>query len=314
MIGLYLILCLVPVIPCVDNFARADEAKPQENPPPSLVASLDRDSAKVGAIIGLTLTMHLPEGAVLPDPPAISGLEGITLLNRQVYADKIVIRFLVDKLDAWQIGPLTLAYRDEGGNPKTVTSNPISLNVVSNLGERPEEARLRPIQDIIPIIPPWLRYLFWAVGAVAFILISLGIFWWLRRYRRVRLAEGGQDPPHLRARKALEGLEAEGFFEKGEFKAFYFRFSEIMRHYLESLRGFPAVEFTTEEIASHIVHEQDRRLLALLRQVDLVKFADAIPTLARKEDEVKTALAYIAETTPLSVSADRPETREDEVS
>jgi hypothetical protein len=34
----------------------------------------------------------------------------------------------------------------------------------------------------------------------------------------------------------------------------------------------------------------------LLRQADVVKFADSIPTRARKEEEVKTALSYIEET------------------
>ena len=64
------------------------------------------------------------------------------------------------------------------------------------------------------------------------------------------------------------------------------------------MRGFPAAEFTTEEITSCLNNEQDRRLLPLLRQADLVKFADTIPTQARKEEAVSTALSYIHETSP----------------
>ena len=115
-----------------------------------------------------------------------------------------------------------------------------------------------------------------------------------------------QDPPQVWAKKEIELLEAQGLFEKGQAKAFYFRFSEIMRQYLEGLRGFPAAEFTTEEITSYINYEQDRKLLPLLRQADLVKFADAIPTPARKEEEVKTALTYIHETSPDPVTGDSP--------
>jgi hypothetical protein len=103
-------------------------------------------------------------------------------------------------------------------------------------------------------------------------------------------------PPHILAKKEIELLEAQGLFEKGEVKGFYFRFSEILRRYLESLRRFPAAEFTTEEIALRIHSEEDRMLLTLLRQADVVKFADFIPTPARKEEEVKTALSYIEET------------------
>ena len=106
------------------------------------------------------------------------------------------------------------------------------------------------------------------------------------------------DPPHIRAVKEIEELEGRSLFEKGHAKAFYFRFSEILRRYLEAIRGFPAAEFTTEEIAHHIKTEQDRTLLPLLRQADLVKFADTVPTPARKEETVKAALDYIHETGP----------------
>ena len=108
------------------------------------------------------------------------------------------------------------------------------------------------------------------------------------------------EPPHVSARKALESLERRQIFEKGEAKTFYFTFSEIMRRYLESIRHFPAAEYTTEEISHQIRKEIDRKLLPLLRQADLVKFADTVPTPARKEEDVRSALSYIDETRPLS--------------
>jgi hypothetical protein len=98
------------------------------------------------------------------------------------------------------------------------------------------------------------------------------------------------------ARESIQELEGERLFERGQLKVFYFRFSEIMRRYLEELRGFPAVEFTTQEIALAMKDPKDRELLSLLRQADLVKFADYRPTQARKEEEVKKALGYIENT------------------
>ena len=81
-------------------------------------------------------------------------------------------------------------------------------------------------------------------------------------------------------------------------KTHYFIFSEILRRYLESIRNFPAAEFTTEEIARHIKTEPDRKLIPLLQQADLVKFADNVPTVARKEEDMLAALTYIRETSP----------------
>ena len=74
------------------------------------------------------------------------------------------------------------------------------------------------------------------------------------------------------------GLVAGRLFEKGEVKTFYFNFSEIIRRYMESIRYFPAAEMTTEEIVRRVGNNsQDQEILTLLRQADLVKFADAAP-------------------------------------
>jgi hypothetical protein len=264
---------------------------------PSLTAFLERDSAKVGSTVVLTLRYRLPEGAGFFDIPEIKGLENLTHVDREIGPDEIRITLLVDQLGSWRTGPLSLNYLDEEGKTQVLTTDPVSLTVLSNLGEKPEEAELRPIQEIIPTTPLWWKYVPWVAG-IAGLLIVFGLLWWYHKRRRKELSAMSQDPPHVWAKKEIELLEAQELFEKGQAKAFYFRFSEIMRQYLEALRGFPAAEFTTEEITLCINYEQDRRLLPLLRQADLVKFADAIPTPARKEEEVKTALAYIHETSP----------------
>jgi hypothetical protein len=175
-------------------------------------------------------------------------------------------------------------------------ADPVSVTVLSGLGERPEEAQLRPIQGIVPTKAPWLRYLPWAIGLLVVLLAGTALFWWFWRGRFETLSGEVMDPPHVRAKKEIEDLESQRLFEKGQIKTFYFRLSQILRQYLEALRGFPAAEFTTEEIALRINNEQDRGLLPLLRHADLVKFADTVPTSARKEEEVRTALQYIQET------------------
>jgi hypothetical protein len=267
---------------------------------PALSASLDRDSANVGGIVELSLKYRLPEGARLPAEPEIKGIEGLTPVDRQIGPGKIRIRLLVDRLGPWKTGELSLSYLDKEGKSQVLMTGPVSLTVTSNLGDRPAEAELKPIQGIIPTRPQWLKYLPWAAGPLGILLIVSTLFWWYKMSRGKKSAVIPQIPPHIRAKKEIEELDAQRLFENGHVKRFYFRFSEILRRYLGSLRGFPAVELTTEEIARCIEREQDRGLLALLRQADLVKFADRVPTPARKEVEVKTALSYIQETSPVS--------------
>ena len=76
--------------------------------------------------------------------------------------------------------------------------------------------------------------------------------------------------------------------------------------YLERLRGFPAAESTTEEIARYVREEPDRALLPLLRAADLVKFADTRPSPARKEEDVRAVRDYIRVTGELAEAAQEP--------
>ena len=266
---------------------------------PALSASIDRDSARVGSIVELRLEYRLPEGARLPAETKINGIEGLTTVDRQIGPGQIRTRLLVDQLGPWKTGALSLSYLDKEGKSQVLTTDPVSLTVTSNLGDRPAEAELKPIQGIIPTRPLCLKYLPWVAGLLGILLIVSVLFWWYKRRHKGKPPVIPQVPPHIRAKKEIKELDAQRLFEKGHAKRFYFRFSEILRRYLGSLRGFPAVELTTEEIARCIDREQDRGLLALLRQADLVKFADRVPAPARKEEEVKTALSYIQETSPV---------------
>lgn len=267
---------------------------------PGLTGSIDRNTARVGSIVALSIGYRLPEGASLPADPEIKGLEDMSVIDSQVEPDKIRIRILVDKLDSWKTGPISLSYLDRAGNTGTLVTDPISLTVLSSLGEDAEEAQLKPIQGIIPTRNLILTYLYLAAGLFgASIITVLGLMWWYKRGGPHEVSVTiPEDPPHVLARREIEELNAQGLFERGHVKAFYFRFSEILRRYLEALRDFPAAEFTTEEIAACIYEEQDRMLIPMLQQADLVKFADTVPTPDRKEQEVKWALTYIRETGP----------------
>jgi hypothetical protein len=276
------------------GISKAKEPMPSSGP--ALTASLDEDSAAVGSVVTLNLKYSLPKGSGFSAHPEIKGLEDLTEVNREIGPDRIRVSLLVDRLGSWKTGPISLTYVDKDGKSRNLTTEPVSLTVLSNLGEKPEEVTLRPIRGIMPTEPTWLKVLPWAAGIVIFLLIVSVMLWFYKRNRSLKSSMAAADPPHIRAQKELENLEAAGLFEKGEVKAYYFRFSEILRNYLESLRGFPAAEFTTEEIASFIAKETDRSLVPLLRQADRLKFADTVPTNARKEEIVSAALSYIRET------------------
>lgn len=259
----------------------------------------------------VTLTLHytLPKGAELSQNPQIKGLEEMMILKREVSSSpsnatpdetgprgEIRFSILVDRVDGFETGPLGISYKDRAGKTRLLKAGPVKLTVLSNLGKRPEEARLAPIYGIIPTTVSWVGYLPWILGSLLFLAIAVWVIRWIRKRRRQALSAVDNIPPHQKARQAIQELEAEGLFEKGDIKGFYFNLSEILRRYLEALRGFPAAEYTTEEIAAAIRHPEDRDLIRLLKGADAVKFADMRPTPARKEDTVKQARRYIDKT------------------
>jgi hypothetical protein len=264
-----------------------------------MTASLDRNSVRVGELVDLTLNYRLPEGSTLPQEVEVRGLEEISIVERVKEPGQIRIKFLLDRLGSWTSGVLGLAYVDGEKRTHYLETAPVSLTVLSNLGDKPVEAELRPIQGILPTSSAWAKYVPWGLGFLVLLLAGAGLWWWHKKKYGWEEFTVVADPAHIRAMKQIEQLEERGLFEKGEIKEFYFIFTEIVRHYLGFLRGFPAAEFTTEEIARHLHNEQDRTLLPLLREADLVKFADRIPTPARKDEDVKTALSYIRETSSI---------------
>ena len=267
--------------------------------PARLTAKLDHASAKVGETVLLTLEYALPPGASLPDPPKIGGLDKLTIFSQSREAAKIKVKLLVDSLDSWSTGPLTLGYQDDKGKSQTLKAPAQSLQVLSNLGPKPEDARPKPLEDIIPTQSSWLNWFLWIGLASAVALAAAALFWWLRKRRKKVLGQEPGEPPHQRARRELLELEKQGWFEQGRVKPYYYGISEILRRYLGALRGFPAAEYTTEEIARRLdSNSRDRELLPILRRADLVKFADLAPSQASKEEDFNSVIGYLDDTAP----------------
>jgi hypothetical protein len=267
-----------------------------DRPETLLKARFIPDSAPVGSMVELALSYRLPQGAQLPPGPGIKGLEGLAVEGIQKGSGEIRVRLLVDRLSEFKTGPLSLAFLTREGNTEFLHADPVVLKVLSNLGERPQEAQLKPICGIIPTRSSLIKPLLWGLVALGVCAAGLGLFLWLRKRRTKEGLLRVQVLPHTLAEKEIQELASQQIFEKGHIKEFYFRFSEILRRYLESLRGFPAAEYTTQEIALSIQAPEDRQILPLLQDADLVKFADLNPTPAKKSDEIDQALAYIRET------------------
>lgn len=279
---------------------------------PSLSASIDKNTVRVGDLVWVTLRYELPEDATLSGSNAVGGLETLTVVENITEPDQIKIRFLVDQLESFDLGPFSLTYTDAQNQTQQVTTNPLAITIVSNLGEKAEDTTLKPIEGIIATQSRTLSYLLWASGLLLLLGIASGLVYWRRR-RHIRDIQAVlEDPPHVKAHREIDSLIASGLFERGEVKAFYYIFSETIRRYMESIHRFPAVEMTTEEIARATqANPFDQCILPLLKQADLVKFADSIPAPERKDQDILVARTYIQQTRPEREELEAPPARQE---
>ena len=268
---------------------------------PTLSASVEKNTANIGDLLWVTLMVEIPKDAELPESGGLDGLEALTIIEQKTKPNEINFRFLVDQLESFDLGPFSLTYIDHQKNEQQVATDPITITILSNLGEKPEDATLRPIQDIISTQSKWLTHLLWIFAAIILLGMISGFIWWRKKRCINDMKATMEDPPHVKADREIDNLIASRLFENGDVKAFYFIFSETIRRYMESIRRFPAAEMTTEEIARFIKTDpSDQKVLPLLRQADLVKFSDSVPAPDRKDQDILMARTYIQQTRPMT--------------
>lgn len=272
----------------------------------SLTLSVDKQEAMFGSIIELNLNYTLPAGASMGEKPQIKGIENLYVVDKNIMPGHIVIRVLLDTPQMLETKSIKLAYLDSKGRKNFLTAPGISVKVLSNIPGNEKQPDIKPIIDIMPAKRIWTWWLGWAMAliilALALVAVIMGIKKWKSKGQYTRVA----DPPHILARKQLDDLLREHLFEKGLYKDFYFRLSEIIRKYIESVRGFPAGEYTTEEIARHLVKDPDKEILTLLRHADLVKFADAVVSPHKNQEEIRAVFEYITRTSPSEQAEEKP--------
>ncbi len=274
------------------------------NNSPEITASVSNNKVHVGELVKLTLKYNLPAGSIFNPETDFDGLAGLTVIDRKMSMDSLSLTILIDNIHSFDVGPVSLSFKDSKGDLNIIRTEKIRLEVLSNLPENQADAKLKHIIDIIPTYPLWRRVLPWASGLLLLLIVFLGIYLWRKKRLNKRNSIIESRPPHVIAMEEIKKLVSMRLLEKGFHKDYYFRFSEILRQYMEKIRGFPAAELTTEEIVKRIKDERDRKIINLLRKADLVKFADKHPTKSDNEEDIKLAIRYIRETTPFPSVAD----------
>ncbi len=288
-----------------------------EEPAVSLSVQVDRTEVKIGDVIEFAVTVKHPE-IVSVKAPSVGEKLGeffireINLPEPERSDGKIVQKFEY-KVTTYVVGDLEIppmevdyAYTDEKGESveKTLNTDPITIHVKRTA---PKDAtEIHEIKGPVELPFDWRPYLLWGGGFLLAALIAGLVIFYLKKLAPSRREAAKLAPPlpaHEQALNELERIRKLNLLEEGKHKEFYDLVTDALRRYIGARYDFNAIDMTTGEI----IRALDGRMRRLgikesigdiLRESDLVKFADHSPPPERGEKLIDECRSIVEETMP----------------
>lgn len=158
----------------------------------------------------------------------------------------------------------------------------------------------KPFRPIIEASP--FNWLPWAVAAAVLALIAIVVFAW-RRWERKR---GMGFTPLQIAQREFARIDTQRLVESGETERYVIEMTGVMRRYLVSVIPAIAASATTRELSAALARTNrvpGQRLLAILDETDLVKFARGRVTTGRAVEIGAEARSIVDETAAAQAAA-----------
>jgi len=145
-------------------------------------------------------------------------------------------------------------------------------------------------------------------AAFALVLGTLGLSAWRRARPQPVVPPPPPRHPALVAHEALEAIARGDLLTRGLTKDYYDAISDVVRRYLGGMRGFDAIEMTSDELLVQlrakplpgVAHVEVARLLS---ECDLVKFANHTPTHEECDEVLALAQSLVDRGLPAASSA-----------
>ena len=221
-------------------------------------------------------------------------LEDGTMLSKRLWL------IYIDEPGTFTIPAIEFEYLLSGDTTAIISTDPIDVEVLSNLtgGEQPGE--LREIKGPSSV-PKRYGRLYRLIGVVVIVLGVIGVVLYLLARRQAIPKPRPSVPPEDEALERLLRIKSKNLVGEGRFKQYFIEVSGVVRHYIERMFGITAPEMTTEEFLIHTASEnvlksEWRELLEdFLTSSDMVKFARYRPTENECEQVFDTAVRFVRE-------------------
>ena len=212
------------------------------------------------------------------------------------------------EITAWDSGYLAIPPALLFWGTDTIASNPLLFNVLlappGEPGQIAGHADIRRVQwSWQEQLQRWLPRFLAAISALGLVLYLV------RRWRNrpetaeVQAAPSALlEPAHIVALRELDRIEKEAVWKQGHIKTHHAAVSEVMRTYFERRYNYPAMERSTDELRSGLVHlpiraHEKELILELLSLTDLVKFAKWSPQAADHQRIIEQGIRFVEMTT-----------------
>ncbi|MFC1754754.1 hypothetical protein ACFL96_15390 [Thermoproteota archaeon] len=186
--------------------------------------------------------------------------------------------------------------------PAMITLPSLRVMIKSVLPEDIAKQTLQPIKPPLLLRVDKKRYVVWGMLWLVILgLVCSGLFFWRKCYQKKRLAEKQEvmdtRTPREIALDELVDLKKQNLIEKGFVKAYYLRFSEILKGYFMRIFHEKILEMTTSELLvylqAHVDEQSLKRIRKLLVTSDLVKFAQYALNQNEHDDHYSRAVEVI---------------------
>lgn len=299
---------------------------------PKLETRVDPTSGTVGDRFRLTVSAEAPN---------LESLEMLSFIDAQttwvlaadpeiedVRRDGARLREYTFEIVPFETGRVFLpevavTYTADDGSSRTAFSQGVWVHVNSVLSGDGSASALRDIKPPVALSIP--RTIVISGGLLLLILLAaLGWWFWSRYARRVQRLFGRHLSPPERALKLIDELEDEELIEQKRFKEFYTRLVDVLREYLQEAYGVHATDLTSNELLSEMdrlaedeeAHHLDdyrraiARLVEVINEADMVKFARYLPSAAQSRRSVQAAKDVVVYTRHRFVSESEVEQAE----
>ena len=279
--------------------------------PVSVSAGVDKARATIGDKINYKITVDFPENVEVFFPETKDKVGGLAVkdfavsdIERDNGRITRELSYVLEtyKASSYIIPAFDIKYKEKLKSEAEVAKTPeIFIEVVTMLD--PDASDVRGIKPPVSLNKRYFK-LYIIIAIIFGVLLLAAVVLHYIYHRKQRETESIPEPlsAHQIAYNDLESLKAMNLISKGQIKEYYYRLSDIVRHYIENRFKLMAPERTTEEFLAEMtvtdrltgVHKE--LVGNFLEHCDMVKFAAYGPDSREIENSFSSAKKLVDET------------------